>query len=95
MNINPFIDLISTIIGLYNWVLIVWILLGWLINFNIVNPYQPFVRKVMEILSRLTEPVLRHIRRFIPPIAGIDFSPIILFLALGFIKGALYTYLYR
>ncbi len=95
MNINPFIDLIATVITLYNWVLIAWIILSWLVSFNIVNPYQPFVRRVMEVLSRLTEPVLWHIRRYIPPIAGIDLSPIILFLGLGFIKSILYTYFYK
>lgn len=95
MNINPFIDLIGAIIGLYNWVLIVWIILNWLVSFNIVNRYQPVVRKVMEVLDRLTEPVLWHIRRFLPPIAGIDLAPIALFLALGFVKGMLYTYLYK
>lgn len=95
MNINPLIDLIGTVISLYNWVLIAWIILSWLIAFNIINRYQPFVSRVMDVLSRLTEPVLGYIRRYIPLVAGIDLSPIILFLALGFLKSVLYTYLYN
>lgn len=95
MNVNPFIDLIGTIITLYNWVLIAWIILSWLIAFNIVNRYQPFVRNVMSVLGRLTEPVLSRIRRFMPNLGPIDLSPIVLFLALGFLKSILYTYFYR
>ncbi|MFV9876179.1 MAG: YggT family protein [Rickettsiales endosymbiont of Dermacentor nuttalli] len=95
MNLNPAIDLIGQIISLYNLVLIVWIVVSWLIYFNIVNKYQPFIRKLMYALAKLVEPVLNYIRSFIPPIGGIDLSAIVLFLALDFIKNALYTYFYK
>lgn len=80
----PFLYLLERIILLYQWVIIASIVIHWLIAFKIVNPYQPFVRKVNEVLRRLTEPVLSRIRRFVPAVAGIDLSPIILFLFLYF-----------
>lgn len=95
MNINPFIDLINSIITLYNYILIVWIILSWLISFNIVNPYQPLVQHLNYFLKKLTEPVLNLIRSIIPPLGGIDLSAIILFLLLGFIRNSLYTYFYK
>lgn len=95
MNINPFIDLINTIITLYNYILIVWIILSWLIAFNIVNSYQPLVQQLNYFLKKLTEPVLNLIRSIIPPLGGIDLSAIILFLLLGFIRNSLYTYFYK
>ncbi len=94
MNINPFIDLLGAVISLYTWVLIIHILLSWLVAFNIINGYQPIVRKIQEVLFRLTEPVLNPIRRYMPNLGGIDISPIVLFLLLRFTMSVLYTYFY-
>lgn len=95
MNLNPFIDLVSNIIYLFNIVLFVYIILNWLIAFNIVNRHQPVVARVYEVLARVTEPLLRPIRRFMPELGGIDISPIVLILLLNFIDNAMYTYLYK
>lgn len=94
MNVNPFIDLITTILSLYGWALIIYIVLSLLISFNIVNPYQPFIQKLNMVLYRITEPVLRYFRRFLPDLAGIDLSPIIVFILIQFIKNIMYTYFY-
>ena len=82
----PFILLIDRVIELYKLVVILSIILHWLMHFKIVNPYQPFVRKLNEVLNKLTEPVLRLIRKIIPSISGVDLSPIVLFLILYFIQ---------
>lgn len=89
---NPFVWIISQILGIYSFIVIVWIILSWLIGFNVVNRHNRFVQTVEHILSRLVEPVLRPIRRFVPPIGGIDISPIILFLVISFIQYALVYY---
>lgn len=94
MNLNPFIDLFATVISLYSWILIIHIILSWLVSFNIINPYQPFVKKVQYALFRLTEPLLKPVRKYMPDLGGLDISPIVVFLVLGFLKNALYTYLY-
>jgi YggT family protein len=95
MNLNPFIELFVTVIDLYKYALSIWIILGWLIAFNIINTQQPFVRGVMSFLHRLIDPVLAYIRRFIPSINGIDLSAIILFLLINFFRSFLITYFYR
>jgi YggT family protein len=95
MNINPFIDLFVSILSLFNFVLVTWIIISWLLVFNIINRHQPLVQKLISVLTRLVEPPLSYIRKYIPPIAGIDLSYIILFLAINFIKSAMYTYLYK
>jgi YggT family protein len=94
MNINPFIELIGTVITLYSWVLGIYIILHWLIAFNIINRYQPFVSKTLYVLGQLVEPALGRIRRYMPDLGGIDISPIVLILGLQFISRALYTYFY-
>lgn len=95
MNINPFIDLISQALGLYSFILISWIILSILVSFNVVNRHQMLVSKIYEVLYKLTEPLLRRIRRYMPNIGAIDLSPIVVFLGINFIQSALYTYLYN
>jgi YggT family protein len=43
------------------------------------------------MLFRLTDPVLRPIRRYLPDLGGIDISPIILLLVIFFIRQFLLT----
>ncbi len=97
--LNPFIILLSNIISLYNWVLIIWVIMSLLVSFNVINRFQPVIAKIFYILNRLTEPALRPIRRvldkFLPDLGGIDISPVILILLLQFLNNALYTYFYN
>jgi YggT family protein len=62
---------------------------SWLVAFKIINPWQPAVRMIINVLARLHEPILRQVRRFLPDLGGIDLSPIVLFLAAQFIRNLL------
>ena len=89
---HPIALLLIDIIGIYYFILIVWVILSLLIYFNIVNSHQPLVQKLNYILFRLTEPVLKYIRRVIPPIGGMDLSPLALMILLHFAQNMLYYY---
>jgi len=78
--------LISQIIQIYMWILILTVVFSWLIAFNVINTHNRFVYTVVDILNRLTEPLLRPIRRFLPDLGGIDISPVVLYLLLLFVK---------
>ena len=71
---------VGQLIGLYEMVLIVRIVLTWIPH----NPLHP----AATLLYKITEPVLEPVRRVIPSIGGIDISPIVVFIGLGFIKRA-------
>ena len=94
MNINPFIILASQIISLYNFLIIVYCIAGWLINFNILNRDNKYVCRLMYSFGRLVEPLLERIRKYLPDLGGIDISPIVAILGLIFIKNILFTYFY-
>lgn len=79
-------NLLNTVITIYIWCLFIYIVMGWLIHFGVINTRNGFVDRVMEFLYRITEPVLQPIRRFIPSIGGVDISPIVLVLILIFIR---------
>ena len=86
---NSLIILIDNIIYLYSLVLIINIVLSWLAAFNVINMSNRFVYSVLDVTFKLTDPLLNPIRRFLPNIAGLDFSPIILFLIFGFLRNLL------
>lgn len=89
---HPIVYLIVEIINIFEFVVFAWVILTLLIQFKIVNAYQPFVRTVMYYLDRLIEPVLRPIRNMLPRMGGLDLSPIILILGLHFIRYTLVYY---
>ncbi len=84
--IGALLWLFNTVIDLYIFVIIAWIVMSWLIALNVVNTANPFVGQVERALDALTAPVLRPIRRVIPVVAGFDFSALVLVILLGFIQ---------
>ena len=86
---NAVIILIDQIVNLYIWTLIAYLIIGWLVAFRIINPWQPFVRMATNFLARIHEPILQPIRRLLPDLGGIDISPIIVFLGVQFLQNLL------
>jgi YggT family protein len=80
------LSFINMIIQLYVWIIIAGVIMSWLIAFNVINPYNQFVRSLWTGLNALTEPLLRRIRRLMPDLGGIDISPMILILACWFVQ---------
>ena len=62
------------------WIIIVQAILSWLIAFNVLNTTSNGVRAFVQALDRLTAPLYRPIRRFLPAMGGIDFSPLVVLL---------------
>jgi YggT family protein len=79
-----FID--QVLIQLLIYIIIASAILSWLIAFNVINPYNQFVRSLWNAFNAITEPLLRPIRRWIPDMGGIDISPMILILGLILIR---------
>lgn len=77
---------LALVLDLYKWVLIVMIIMSWLFAFNVINSRNQFVSMIWQVVNALTEPVLAPLRRVIPPMGGIDLSPIIVFIAIFFLQ---------
>ena len=80
------LDLFNKIVNLYIWVLIINAVISWLVAFNVLNTNNKFVFSILEVSFKLTAPPLNFIRRFLPNLGPIDISPVILILALMFIR---------
>ena len=88
------LDIILVVLDLYVWLLIASAILSWLIAFNVVNTRSQFVASVAEFLYKITEPVLRPIRNFMPNFGGLDISPMIVILIIMFIQRVISYYIY-
>jgi YggT family protein len=77
---------VSLILTIVWWIFLIMIIMSWLINFNVINTRNQFVDAVWRIVNQVTEPILRPIRRIVPPIGGLDLSPIIVFVIIFFLQ---------
>ncbi len=84
--LNPIAALLIELLEIYKWVVIATVIVSWLTAFNVINVHNNFVRTLLRVLLALTEPVLRPIRKVIPPVSGLDLSPIIVFLIIWFLQ---------
>lgn len=76
------ITTLITFVSFYSYLLIIRVLLTWFPTINWYN--QPFAA-----LAQITDPYLNLFRSIIPPLGGMDFSPILAFLALNLVSGLL------
>jgi len=89
---NALLWLILQIINIYVWLIIIQVVMSWLIAFNVINTNNRFVYMVGDFLYRITEPVMRPIRRILPSLGGIDLSPMVVLLLLIFAQRLLIEY---
>ena len=88
------LDVILILLQMYTWLLIASAVLSWLIAFNVVNVRNQVVSTVGEVLYRITEPLLRPIRSFLPGFGGLDISPVILILLIILLERIIIYYIY-
>jgi len=79
-------QIIHTLLGLIIVVLIVRVVISWLVAFEIVSRRNPMIESVWRFTTAITNPMLRPLRRLIPPIAGVDLSVLVLVLVLALLR---------
>ncbi len=84
--IPAILHLLDAILALVLVVLIIHVVLSWLFAFDIVSRRNQFIGAIFEFTTRLTNPLLRPLRRLIPPIAGVDLSVLVLLLLIQFLR---------
>ncbi len=85
--------LIFQILVIYEWVVIIHVILSWLVVFNILNTQSRFVYAILDFTYRATSPILNKIKNYVPNLGQIDISPIVLLLALWFVKLCMQLYI--
>jgi len=85
--------LMFQIINIYEWIVIIHVIISWLVSFNILNTQSRFVFIILDFSYRATSPILDRIRNYIPNLGQIDITPIVLLLALWFVKLCMQLYI--
>ena len=65
------------LIRLYVYLIVGYVIMGWLVSFNVINIRNQNVRQIYSALETISGYVLRPIQRILPSFGGLDFSPVI------------------
>lgn len=81
-NMHTLGQILLVLLDIYVWIIIASVIISWLIAFEVINVRNPQAANIVRLLNKVTEPVYKPIRKFIPPIGGIDITPIIVIIAI-------------
>jgi len=73
-------DIVCQLLGWYYWVIIARVLLSWLP----IPSSEPFA-SIVKVIHAVTDPIMEPLRKVIPSMGGLDFSPIVVIIGLGFV----------
>lgn len=80
-------------LDVFFWLIIAQVVVSWLIAFEVVNPRNPQAGNVLRLLDKATDWAFKPLRRVIPPIGGIDITPIVVIFGIYLAKHLVYTLL--
>ncbi len=88
-------EVVMYLLMLMTWALILSAIISTLLAFNVLDSRNRIVWSVADFLYRVTDPILRPIRRVLPTMSNIDFSPWVALLLIQLVIGPLVTRLYQ
>lgn len=84
------IRLLILALDVYFWLIILTVVISWLVLFDVLNTRNKWVYKACDFLNRVTNPLVLKIRKVIPPLGGIDLTPMVIIFGIYFLQRALY-----
>src|SRR5215472_9202503 len=85
---------LRAVIGLLEFAIIANAIISWLLVFNVINIRHPVARQVVYFLDAVTRPILWPFRKFVPPLGGVDVTPILALIVLEGIRGPLLNWVW-
>jgi len=83
---NALTFLVETGLNIVYWVVLIYVIFSLLVTFNVINLQNDIVRQIYYGINGLVEPLLAPIRRMLPNMGGLDFSPLILIILVIFLR---------
>jgi YggT family protein len=86
--------LINLAIDIYIAIIVVQVAVTWLIAFDVINAANEQAQNLINLLKKMTDPVYKPLQKYIPPIGGIDITPLVVIILLCIIRSILIGALY-
>ena len=81
------LDIAAILLNVLWWIIIIQVILSWLVAFNVINTSSDGVRRFIQAIDRLLDPLYRPIRKILPDFGGLDLSPIVLIIIIMILQG--------
>ena len=88
-------EIIDALLALAEFAIVVSAIMSWLVVFDVINLRNRFVYNVARFLDAVTRPILRPFQRFIPPLGGVDITPVIVIIIIQAVRSALLPWLFN
>ncbi len=75
-------EIIAFLINTYIFIIIAHVAVTWLVAFKVLDLQNEQARNLVALLKRATDPVMKPLQKYIPPLGGIDISPIVAIIGL-------------
>jgi YggT family protein len=86
--------IVDTLLKLLVFAIIASAILSWLVAFNVINIRHPVARQIVYFLEAVTRPVLWPFRRIIPPLGGVDITPLLALIVIQAARNYLLPWLF-
>ena len=83
------IDLLLLALQIYFWIIIMTVVVSWLVVFDVLNTRNKLVFKFCNLLNAVTNPLILRLRKFIPPLGGVDLTPMIVIFGIYILQNLL------
>jgi YggT family protein len=83
---NMILNITDYLLSIARMIIIVHFIMSILVSFNVINTYNDFVRGLLEALDRITAPIYRPIRRIMPDLGPIDFTPMVVLIIIAIVQ---------
>ena len=84
-------ELLTLAINIFVAIVIINVIIHWLVIFDVFNTNNPRAQNLVNLLERITRPVMEPVQRYIPPIGGIDISPIVVIIGAEILKQIIWS----
>ena len=86
--------IINSLLGLLILAIFAQVIISWLVAFDVINLRNPMARQFVHFLDVVVAPVLKPLQRIIPPIGGIDITPLIALIIINGLRAYLLPWVF-
>lgn len=82
--------LINMAINVFIFIVVLQVIVNWLLIFEVINARHEQAQNLVALLKKATDPVYKPLKKYVPPIGGIDITPLIVILGLELLRSVLW-----